>query len=130
MTTLSACVPAQLAIADYLHRGLYDRYLRKLRHLLEGQQLLMSTAVATHFPAGSKVSRPLGGYFLWVELPVGIDAMALYRLSLEQGVSIAPGPIFSASGDYSNCVRLNYGLPRAVLVPAIETVGRLAGKDK
>ena len=130
MTTLSACVPAQLAIADYLHKGFYDRYLRKLRHLLEDQQLLMAAAVATHFPPGTKVSRPLGGYFLWVELPVGIDAMALYRLSLERGVSIAPGPIFSASGDYSNCIRLNYGLPREVLEPAIETVGRLAGKDK
>ncbi|CAA0118168.1 2-aminoadipate transaminase [Halioglobus japonicus] len=126
MTTLSACVPAQLALADYLHKGLYDRYLRKLRQLLEDQQLLMSTAVATHFPPGTRISRPKGGFFLWVELPAEVDTMALYRLALEQGVSIAPGPIFSASGDYSHCLRLNYGLPRAALGPAVETVGRLA----
>ncbi len=128
MTTLSACVPTQLAIANYLQKGNYDRHLRKLRHLLEDQQSQMSNAIATHFPAGTKVSRPLGGYFLWIELPQEIDAMALYRLSLQQGISLAPGPIFSASGDYKNCIRLNYGLPEGCITPAIETLGRLAHK--
>ena len=126
MTTLSACVPTQLAIADYLQTGNYDRHLRKLRHLLEDQQSQMSNAIATHFPAGSKASRPRGGYFLWVELPQGVDAMALYRLALQEGISLAPGPIFSASGEYKNCIRLNYGLPMGRITPAIEAVGRMA----
>ena len=40
--------------------------------------------------------------------------------------SLAPGPIFSASGEYKNCIRLNYGLPMERIGPAIETLGRLA----
>ncbi len=125
-TSLSASVPAQLAIADYLQRGQYDRHLRKLRNTLEDQQTEMAAAIASYFPKGTKVSRPLGGYFLWLELPEGIDTMALYQRSLGEGINFAPGPIFSASGEYRNCMRLNYGLPRDCISPAIKTLGKLA----
>lgn len=126
MTTLSASVPAQLAIADYLQRGGYDRHLRKLRHLLEDQQSQMAKAIATFFPEGCKVTRPQGGYFLWLELPEKIDSLTLYRLSLERGINLAPGPIFSATGNYTNYIRLNYGQAMGRLTPAIEVVGELA----
>ena len=126
VTTLSACVPAQLAIADYLQAGGYDRHLRKLRFLLEDHQALAARAIAASFPSGTKVSRPAGGYFLWLEMPPEIDAMALYRLALGEAISLAPGPMFSAAGDYRNCIRVNYGLPVEALIPALETVGRLA----
>ena len=29
--------------------------------------------------AETKVTRPLGGYFLWMELPPGVDSVALHR---------------------------------------------------
>ena len=125
-TSLSASVPAQQAIADYLQRGQYDRHLRKLRIYLEDQQAEMAAAIARYFPSGTKVSRPSGGYFLWLELPEGIDAMALYQLSLREGINFAPGPMFSAAGDYRNCIRLNYGLPGDCIRPAMKTLGALA----
>jgi DNA-binding transcriptional MocR family regulator len=125
-TSLSASVPAQLAIADYLQLGQYDRHLRKLRILLEDQQAEMATAVANYFPSGTKISRPKGGYFLWLELPGEIDTMSLYQLALEEGINFAPGPMFSVSGEYRNCMRLNYGLQRSCIRNAIETLGRLA----
>lgn len=111
MTTLSASVPAQVAIADYLHTGGYDKHLRKLRHALEAQLLCMNDALARHFPAEVRVSRPNGGYFLWVEFPEGFDTLALHRQAAELGISIAPGPIFSPSRQYQHCIRLNYGAP-------------------
>jgi len=127
-TSLSASVPAQLAIADYLQRGQYDRHLRKLRIVLEDQQAEMAAAVAKYFPRGTKVSRPKGGYFLWLELPGEVDSMALYQQALEKGITIAPGPMFSASGEYQNCMRLNYGLASACIRPAIKTLGELASR--
>jgi DNA-binding transcriptional MocR family regulator len=33
----------------------------------------------------------------------------LSRRALEQGFSIAPGPIFSARREFAHCLRLNYG---------------------
>lgn len=125
-TSLSASVPAQLALADYLQRGHYDRHLRRLRIVLEDQQAEMAAAVANYFPGGTKVSRPKGGYFLWLELPGEIDTMVLYQRALLEGINFAPGPMFSASGDYRNCMRLNYGIARASIRPAIKRLGALA----
>jgi DNA-binding transcriptional MocR family regulator len=42
-------------------------------------------------------------------LPDGCDALALHRQALAQGISLAPGPIFSASRAFTHCIRLNYG---------------------
>jgi DNA-binding transcriptional MocR family regulator len=109
--TLSASAPAQGAIADYLARGGYDRHLRQLRHALSVQQGAMLQAVARYFPRGSRATRPAGGYFLWVELPRHADALRIQRSALAQGISVAPGPMFSAERTFRNCLRLNYGHP-------------------
>ncbi|HWV16121.1 MAG TPA: GntR family transcriptional regulator MpaR [Cellvibrio sp.] len=109
MTTISPSVPAQAAIADYLQSGGYERHLRKLRSTLELQQHAMLGAIARYFPSDTRVTLPNGGYFLWLELPEKVNSLQLFSLALAQGISIAPGPIFSASKRFENCVRLNYG---------------------
>ncbi|MBD1553894.1 GntR family transcriptional regulator MpaR [Pseudomonas typographi] len=111
MTTLSPSVPAQAAIADYLQQGGYDRHLRKLRHQLQAQQAAMLASAARHFPASTKVTQPQGGYFLWFEFPEQVDALKLFRLALAHGISLAPGPIFSATRGFGHCARLNHGHP-------------------
>ncbi|WP_054901807.1 GntR family transcriptional regulator MpaR [Pseudomonas sp. NBRC 111131] len=126
MTSLCASMPAQAAIADYLQHGGYDRNLRKLRYALEGQQANMLAAIARHFPAQTRVSQPAGGYFLWLELPEQMDALKLFHMALAQGISIAPGPIFSPTRRFGNCIRLNYGSPwHDDAERAMETLGRI-----
>ena len=126
MTSLCASMPAQAAIADYLQHGGYDRHLRKLRYALEGQQANMLAAIARHFPAQTRVSQPSGGYFLWLELPEQMDALKLFHMALAQGISIAPGPIFSPTRRFGNCIRLNYGSPwHDGAEQAMETLGRI-----
>ncbi|MDM8347918.1 GntR family transcriptional regulator MpaR [Pseudomonas sp. sp1636] len=126
MTTISPSVPAQAALADYLQHGGYDRHLRKLRHALEMQQGAMLASAARHFPASTRVTRPSGGYFLWFEFPERLDSLQLLRLALAQGISLAPGPIFSASQGFRHCARLNYGHPWDTRSEqAMEVLGRL-----
>jgi DNA-binding transcriptional MocR family regulator len=126
MTSICASVPGQAAIADYLQHGGYDRHLHKLRGALQGQQHAMMAAIARYFPEETRVSRPDGGYFLWLELPDRVDSLQLFKLALAQGISIAPGPIFSASGRFGNCIRLNYGTPMGkVQLGAMQTLGNL-----
>jgi DNA-binding transcriptional MocR family regulator len=129
-TTLSASAPAQAALADYLAKGGYDKHLRQLRHALSVQQSAMVEAVVRHFPRGTKATRPDGGYFLWIELPRHVDALALHRQALSLGISVAPGPMFSARREFGNCLRLNYGHPwDARSEAAMASLGRLiAGK--
>ena len=126
MTTLSPSVPAQAAIADYLQHGGYDRHLRRLRHALEMQQGAMLASAARHFPAGTRVTQPTGGYFLWFEFPERVDSLRLFHLALAQGISLAPGPIFSASQGFGHCARLNHGHPwSADHERAMEVLGRI-----
>lgn len=126
MTSLCASMPAQAAIADYLQHGGYDRHLRKLRYALEDQQRAMSGAIARYFPPQTRVSQPQGGYFLWLELPEHVDSLQVFKVALAQGISIAPGPIFSPGRRFGNCIRLNYGgIWDAAADRAMQTLGRI-----
>lgn len=108
-TTISSSVPAQVALARYLQKGGYDKHLRKLRHSLFLNQINFITAIEKYFPAGTRLTPPQGGYFLWVKLPDGVNALEVHRIALMNGISIAPGPIFSAQKGFTDYIRLNYG---------------------
>ncbi|MFS7194512.1 PLP-dependent aminotransferase family protein [Rahnella inusitata] len=107
MSTLSASVPVQLALADYLQQGGYDTHLRRLRRVLEQRQMAMHHAIIKEFPAQVSVSQPKGGYFLWLDLGENVDAARIYQLALAKGVSIAPGTMFSADERFRHCIRIN-----------------------
>lgn len=129
--SLATSIPVQLALARYLERGSFDRHLRTLRATLRAQRDEYTSAIAECFPAGTRVSRPDGGYFLWVELPGDVDALALHRRAMARGISLAPGPMFCASGGFRNFVRVNAGHPLdARALAAIEQVGALAREPR
>jgi len=109
MTTLSTASLPQLAIAEYLKHGGYEKHLRRVRQTLKYQQQMMVQQISQSFPEGTRVTRPEGGYVLWVELPEAVDALELYHQALRHNISIMPGPVFSAQKKYGNCIRLNYG---------------------
>ena len=107
----SLCGPLlpQVAFADFLASGTYDAHLRRMRRVFEENLARMTRAVEASFPAETKVSRPAGGFVLWLELPKGFDSRALFDEALEQGICFAPGDVFSASRRYRNCLRLSAG---------------------
>lgn len=107
VSSIASPTAPQLAVADLLASGRYERYLREVRGKYQSAVARMSAAVVTIFPEGTRISQPQGGFLLWVELPGGTDSMALARSALQSGVSIAPGPLFSASGKFGNFMRLS-----------------------
>jgi DNA-binding transcriptional MocR family regulator len=126
LTNVAASTPGQTVIAEFMRAGLYDRHLRRLRRALARQTGQMYDAVSASFPAGTRVSRPTGGYALWVETP-GLDAMKLYRAALAAGVAILPGPVFSATGGFRHHIRISTGHEwSSELEKAVTTLGKLA----
>lgn len=126
----ATAMPTQLAIGEFLANGGYEHHLRKIRRVYEKQTLAMARTVEDNFPEGTEVTRPQGGFVLWVECPSYVNALKLYQLSLDAGISIAPGPVFSVKGKYQNCVRLNAGFWTRKIEEAVATVGRLASSMK
>ena len=119
-------VLTQEMLADYLASGRYERHLKKLRERCARQVTQLSQSVQDHFPPGTRITRPQGGFVLWVELPGAIDTMALYEKATRIGVEFVPGAMFSASGRYGNCLRLNAGYPfTAATEAAIRRLGVL-----
>ena len=126
-TTMSTPAFLQAAVAGFLETGGYDRHLRKMRAAFALQTEQMAAAVGEHFPPGTKVTRPAGGFVLWVQLPRGSDALRLHERALAEGISITPGPLFSARQGYRNYIRLSCGHPWSPrLAQALATLGRLA----
>jgi DNA-binding transcriptional MocR family regulator len=122
----TTAIAPQLTIAAFLANGGYDRHLRQLRHAYQTQMAHVTQAICAYFPLETKVTRPTGGQVLWVELAPGFDSVALFQAAIQQHISIAPGVIFSASGSYRNCFRLNCGLPwSAEIERAMQTLGYL-----
>jgi DNA-binding transcriptional MocR family regulator len=112
MYTVASPTVTQAAIAELLVSGGYDRHLRTVRRRLREQVMRMREAIAEHFPPGTRVSDPRGGFLLWVELPArSIDAFELQRRALRSKISIVPGPLFSARGGFRRCFRLSCGHP-------------------
>ena len=114
----------QHVLAEYLESGAYERHLRGLRRAYERQVEAMRLAVSRHFPAATRIAQPRGGYVLWVELPEEIDTSRFYERAIAENVAYVPGELFSPSGMYRNCLRLNCGNPHT---PEIEDAVRRLG---
>jgi DNA-binding transcriptional MocR family regulator len=71
---------------------------------------------------------PAGGMNMWIELPAGLDAMALRGLAQQAGVDYLPGRYFSISKPLDSGLRLSFaGLEPAEIRKGIEILGGLIG---
>ncbi|MFI5152665.1 MAG: PLP-dependent aminotransferase family protein [Chitinophagales bacterium] len=109
--TITGTSLTQMAIAHFLSIGRYEYHLKKLRKALHTQCLRYIQGILEYFPADTKVSRPQGGFVLWLELNKKVDAYKLYHLAAKQKISIAPGQVFSSQGQFKNCLRISYARP-------------------
>lgn len=101
----------QLTLADFIASGDYGRHLKGLRPVLKCNVERMAALVEQHFPATTRTSKPVGGSVLWIELPESVDSVALFDAAIKGGISVAPGPIFSAQDRFRNFLRLSHGHP-------------------
>jgi DNA-binding transcriptional MocR family regulator len=125
-SSFSPSAICQLAVSSFLESGHLDKHLRKFRQLCQANLESISMAVRQHFPDGTCITRPTGGFVLWVKLPDNYPITDLPKKALERGISLAPGGLFSNSDDFDQYLRLNCALPMdSCLRGAIKTLGEL-----
>jgi DNA-binding transcriptional MocR family regulator len=110
ITNIASPSLSEAVVTEFLESGAYDRNVRHMRVLFEQQVRTYRNAVSKYFPEGTAISRPMGGYVLWIELPKYVDSITLYHAAMKEGIGISPGPIFTATGKFRNYMRLNCGL--------------------
>ena len=126
MHTVSTNTLAQSAVADFLSNGRFELHLRHLRKALHTQSLRYMQAVCEYFPEDTCITRPHGGFTLWIEMNKKINGFKLHKRALKHNIGIAPGQIFSSQGRFENCFRLSYGEPwNPKIEEGIKTLGKL-----
>ncbi|MES2238845.1 MAG: PLP-dependent aminotransferase family protein [Bacteroidota bacterium] len=108
--TLSSPPLYQEVIADFMEHGRYEHHLRKLRNTLYTNYLHFQHTIEEYFPENTKISKPQGGFVLWLELDPRIDTAALYDIAIQQKISFAPGRMFTQHDQFNNCMRLNFAV--------------------
>jgi DNA-binding transcriptional MocR family regulator len=108
---ISAPTLTQVAMAHFLKNGRYEYHLKNLRKALHTQSLRYVQGIIEYFPADTKISRPHGGFVLWLELNKKVNAFKLRTEAMKHKISVVPGRIFSASCNYSNFIRISFGKP-------------------
>jgi len=126
ISTGNTATQPQLAMVDFIEEGHYQAHLRRVRNQYQLNLCVMTDWVMKYFPQGVRVSRPQGGFLLWIELDEKIDTQRLNRMLEPEKIQIAVGSIFSASGKYRNCMRINYAqLDEKIDRQAIKRVGEI-----
>jgi DNA-binding transcriptional MocR family regulator len=104
-TYITPALLAQATVHEFLRRGLFEPNLDRVRGLLRARRDAMLEALERELSGIARWNRPEGGYFLWLELPDGVDAHELLRRAAPAGVTFVAGADF---GGPASSARLAY----------------------
>jgi 2-aminoadipate transaminase len=93
-TYITPALLAQATVYEFLRRGLFEPNLERVRGLLRARRNAMLEALERELAGRARWNRPEGGYFLWLELPEGLDAAELLSRASDGGVTFVPGADF------------------------------------
>jgi 2-aminoadipate transaminase len=100
-TYISPAQLSQATVYEFIRRGSFEAHVARLREGLKLRRDALLDALAEHFPDGL-CSPPDGGFYAWLELPVGTDSRTF--AGVEQGWAV-PGTSFSWT---ANALRLSF----------------------
>jgi 2-aminoadipate transaminase len=98
----------QRMFEEYGRGGHLDRQITAARALYARRAELTTAALAAHLPEGSSWTTPQGGFYVWLTLPGGVDAVALSAAARELKVAYVPGRPFYIGDGGTSQIRLSY----------------------
>ncbi|HSP37532.1 MAG TPA: PLP-dependent aminotransferase family protein [Frankiaceae bacterium] len=107
------CPPTfnQMAVSTYLSTQPWQEQIKVFRELYRERRDAMIAALTAQMPAGCSWTYPHGGFFVWVQLPDGIDAKAMQARAVSARVAYVPGIAFYANGSGGSHMRLSFCFP-------------------
>ena len=111
---------------EVIRSGLLDTHLPQVRARYKAQRDAMRAALDQHLPAGCRYNVPAGGMFFWVELPEGLDTVALLPQAVDAGMAYVPGAPFYCEAPRVNTLRLSFVTVAPVLIEqGVAALGRV-----
>ncbi len=107
------------AVRDYL-----DDHLDRARDIYRARRDAMVHALEREMPAGTTWTVPEGGFFVWVQLPEGMNADDLLPAAARNGVIYLPGSWFFPDRSEVRGLRVNFStLPEERIVEGVRRLG-------
>ena len=122
-TYVSPAIFTEAIVWEFLRTGLLEPNLARTGAKLRARRDAMLEALERELPDATW-SRPEGGYFIWLDLPGGVDAGELLAQAEENGVTFVKGADFFAGpgGESSARLAFSFATPDEIT----EGVGLLA----
>jgi len=98
----------QRVVHEVIRDGFLLKHVPTIRERYRAQRDAMSAALKAHMPSGCRWNTPRGGMFFWIELPAGMDAVALFPKAVARGMAYVPGAAFYADQARANTLRLSF----------------------
>ncbi|CAB5677488.1 PLP-dependent aminotransferase family protein [Comamonas aquatica] len=99
----------QRVVAEVMKDGFLQQHIPTIRAMYKAQRDVMLVALEREMEGlGVSWTRPVGGMFLWVRLPKGMNAQDLLPEAVERGMAFVPGAPFFADEAEHNTLRLSY----------------------
>ena len=125
-TDLQCNTIAQMEISKYLELYNIDTHIEKIREVYRKRRDLAVQTMENTFPDNVVFTRPNGGLFAWVELPIYINARKVLEKSLEQNIAFVPGGSFFPNGGKENTFRINFSnMPEDRIVEGLTRLGNI-----
>ena len=93
-----------------LKHGMLQDNIATLRRTYAERVSAMATALRERLGGVVEFTAPGGGYFFWLTFTDGTNTDELLSVAQECGVNYRPGTAFSASGAFTNAIRLAFAL--------------------
>ncbi len=100
----------QMALAEFCKIN-FDSHIKILRNELKKKSDSICNALDKYFGSTADYNKPVGGIFVWINLPNNVDTSRLYELALKDGVAINPGNEWSINSSGDHKIRLCFGNP-------------------
>jgi len=109
---------AQLAVAELITTGVFDRHLTRLRTEHRRRRDAMVKALRERVPPGQlRFAVPEGGLYLWCQLPAHVRADAVREAALRQSVAFITGEPFYVDRGGAHELRICYTAQPPELAP-------------
>lgn len=103
----------QMLLLEYMRNGMFYERLDGFRDIYKKKRDLMYSYMEEIInDTGAVCRKPMGGVYLWVKLPPGMNGKTLLNEMQQEGVTFIPGYVFHPEKHKGNgYIRLNYSYP-------------------
>jgi 2-aminoadipate transaminase len=108
--SIDACSPSftQVIAHKFLETGAVYTYLEKIRPEYKRRAETMVDALHRYMPGSVSYVAPRGGFYIWLQLPEGLDSTGILKRAIEKGVVFVSGKTFNPDGITNNTIRLSF----------------------